>query len=70
MSTRSLIVAAVVFMALAAGVFIGFSSIYSRSIDDSTARDGSSTRPPVATSNPQGSNSRGTTGSNLPPASR
>ena len=65
MSTRSLVVAAVVFMTLAVGVFVGFSSIYSRSIDQSTARDGSSTRPPITTSNPQG-----TTGSNVPQAGR
>jgi hypothetical protein len=61
---RGYIIAAVIFMVIAVGGFVALSGVYSSSINKSAEREGgSASRPPIATTNPQG-----TTGSNVPPA--
>jgi hypothetical protein len=65
-SNRPWIIAAIIFLAVAAGAFIGYSYVASQKMNESAARDGTTaSRPPVTTTNPAG-----TTGSNVPPASR
>lgn len=61
---RGYILAAIIVMVVAVGGFIALSGVYSSSINKSAEREGgSASRPPIATTNPQG-----TTGSSVPPA--
>jgi hypothetical protein len=65
---RPWVIAAVVFLALAVGGVVGYSVVNSQRMNESAARDGTTASAPPMTANERGTS--GSTGSNVPPATR